>query len=127
MQAQHSYDTMAALLKAMGHPARLQILEVLSEGEACVCHLEAVLGLRQAYISQQLMKLREAGLVTDRRAELYVYYSLTDPEIGMLLDMIHQTTQQVSGERLPLRRDLAVDVPCACPTCQSEPISTLQE
>ncbi|MEW6406696.1 MAG: permease [Chloroflexota bacterium] len=43
------------------HPARLGILDLLREGEACVCHMEAVFGYRQAYISQQLMVLRDAG------------------------------------------------------------------
>jgi len=57
----------AGLFKTLMHPARLEILEILRDGEHCVCHIEAVLGYRQAYISQQLSVLREAGLVQDRR------------------------------------------------------------
>ncbi len=127
MEEQHSYDTMAALLKAMAHPTRLRILEILSRDEACVCHIEAELGLRQAYISQQLMRLREASLVTDRRVELYVFYSLASPEIGALLAAVHHTAEHVSGERLPMRGDTAIDTPCNCPTCQSELVPTSQE
>jgi len=55
------------LLRLLGQAERLSILLAIGEGEACVCHLEAVFGLRQAHISQQLMVLRDAGLVTDRR------------------------------------------------------------
>jgi DNA-binding transcriptional ArsR family regulator len=60
-----SYDSQVKLFKALMHPARLAILNVLRTGEACVCHMEAALGYRQAYLSQQLMVLRDAGLVDD--------------------------------------------------------------
>ena len=60
-------DDLAALFKVLMHPTRLAILGILRQGEECVCHMEATLGLRQAYISQQLSVLREAGLVSVRR------------------------------------------------------------
>jgi DNA-binding transcriptional ArsR family regulator len=53
----------ARLFRILSNPARLDLLACLRDGEACVCHLEAALGLRQAYISQQLAVLRQAGLV----------------------------------------------------------------
>jgi DNA-binding transcriptional ArsR family regulator len=46
------FDESAKLFKTLMHPARLEILEILREGEHCVCHIEAALGYRQAYISQ---------------------------------------------------------------------------
>ena len=49
---------------------RLEILLGIGAGEACVCHLEAMFGLRQATLSQHLMALREAGVVTDRREDV---------------------------------------------------------
>ena len=58
----NEYMNEITLLKALSHPARLAILEALRQGEACVCHLEALFGWRQAYLSQQLMVLRAAGL-----------------------------------------------------------------
>ena len=58
------YDEATIRLKAMAHPVRLQILDMLRGGdEVCVCHMEAALRRRQAYISQQLMVLRDANLV----------------------------------------------------------------
>lgn len=56
----------ADLLQTIGQASRLQILLAIGEGEICVCHLESMLGLRQATLSQHLMALREAGIVTDR-------------------------------------------------------------
>ena len=62
-----SNDLRVQIFKVLTHPARLAILEILRDGEHCVCHMEAHLGFRQAYISQQLSVLRDAGLVQDRR------------------------------------------------------------
>src|SRR5690349_29500 len=55
-----STQRQARLFHALMHPARLTILNTLRDGEACVCHLEARLGYRQAYLSQQLAALRAA-------------------------------------------------------------------
>ena len=52
------YDNLANLLKSIAHPVRLQIVDMLRQGEVCVCHIERSLDKRQAYISQQLMVLR---------------------------------------------------------------------
>jgi ArsR family transcriptional regulator len=101
------------LLKALTHPARLAILDALRAGEACVCHLEAMLGLRQAYVSQQLMVLREAGLVTDRRVGLNSFYAVTDARVYRLLKIARQMAG-TTGRRTPVP---AAD--CPCPKCSS--------
>lgn len=80
------YANLAAVFRALAHPARLQILDLLRDGEICVCQIEAVLGKRQAYVSQQLMVLREAGLVEARRDGLQVFYRLAHPAAIALLD-----------------------------------------
>ena len=84
--ARHEAETTARLFKALMHPCRLAILDILRGGEACVCHLEAALGYRQAYISQHLMMLREAGLVQGRREGYNVYYHVNRPEVYAVLD-----------------------------------------
>ena len=71
------YEAQAQLLKVLTHPARLAILDILRDGEHCVCHMEAHLGFRQAYISQQLMVLKEAGLIQDRRDGWNVFYHIS--------------------------------------------------
>src|SRR5512136_187980 len=89
-----AYDRQAEILKALAHPIRLQILDILRDGEQCVCHLEAVLGLRQAYISQQLMLLRRTGLVADRKDGLRVYYRITDRAVFRVLDPARTMVEQ---------------------------------
>lgn len=78
-------NKIAALLQVLGSPARVAILIAIGHGEACVCHLESILGWRQAYISQHLMALRKAELLQDRRDGRYVYYRLTDQAILTLV------------------------------------------
>ncbi len=103
------------ILKALAHPARLAILEALRQSEACVCHLEALFGWRQAYLSQQLMVLRAAGLVADRREGWNVYYRVARPEIYAVLDALDQAVPNT--ESLPHPAFLSS---CACPQCQGK-------
>ncbi len=111
------------LFQTLSAPSRLEILRVLAAEEACVCHLEAALGLRQAYISQQLMALRANGLVTDRREGRYIYYRLADPQLFELIRLAARLSG--FGEiSLPEPR-LPVGV-CACPHCNFISISELE-
>lgn len=118
------YKHGARLAKAFGHPIRMQILEVLQrEGESCVCHLEHRLGEPQAKISQQLARLRDAGLVEDRREGLNVFYALRLAGVKPLLRALCEAANaaaQVEGRKLvfpALRGD--PEIPCPCPKCCS--------
>ncbi len=88
-----AFETEARLLALLAHPIRLQIVDLLRHGEVCVCDMQAALNLRQAYASQHLMALREAGLVTCRKDGLRVYYQLSDPRILRVLDQVQAVDQ----------------------------------
>jgi ArsR family transcriptional regulator len=111
----------AELFRALMHPARLAILEKLRDGEACVCHLEAHLGYRQAYLSQQLAILRTAGLIRDRRAGWNIYYDVALPELFALLDMSRALVDAATEEHRPQQRSLN----CPCPKCAGKLENTL--
>ncbi|MBA4380044.1 MAG: ArsR family transcriptional regulator [Anaerolinea sp.] len=113
-----TYDEIAHLLQIIGQAARLQILLAIGEGETCVCHLEAALGWRQAYISQHLMALREAGIVTDRRDGRYIHYRLRNVA---LLDLVRQAAR-LQGVTEAETAALAARPghECPCPKCNSE-------
>lgn len=118
------FQKTAALLKAGGHPARMKILEVLGrDGEACVCHLENRLGQRQATISQHLMRLRQAGLVSDRRDGLNIYYSLASPTVARLLDSAWRAAAELArgdGGEFTFRGRMTGPRPaCPCPPCRA--------
>ncbi len=78
----------ARIARAISHPVRLQILNELREGGAYVMHLTSVLGRPQANISQHLMVLREAGLVTAVREGMTVFYQVSEPEVMDVLDAL---------------------------------------
>jgi len=75
----------AELFKALAHPARVRILELLSEAEHTVGEMQPLVGLEPSHLSQQLAVLRRAGVVTSRKHGAAVVYSLRDPEITDLL------------------------------------------
>jgi DNA-binding transcriptional ArsR family regulator len=121
------YGRMAKILKSLGHPIRLQMIEILGEeGEACVCHLEHLLGLRQAYISQQLAKLREAGVVNYRRDGLNIYYFLRGEKPLMCVKVLKELAIDISGSGEVLkfeRSQKKTRGSCPCPRCQAKPSS----
>jgi ArsR family transcriptional regulator len=78
-------EVKAELFKAIGHPARIRVLEVLSEGERSVSDMQPLVGIESSHLSQQLGILRRAGLVTTRKEGASVIYSLADPALAELL------------------------------------------
>jgi DNA-binding transcriptional ArsR family regulator len=108
------YEVQAQLFKLLTHPVRLAILDILRDGEHCVCHMEAYLGYRQAYISQQVAVLREAGLIQDRREGWNIFYRVTDLRIYSVLDTIELMTGR------PATSNHREGIVCPCPHCSSE-------
>ena len=119
MAQPHSlYSLQAEVYRALAHPTRLQILEILRDGEVCVCHIQAALRRRQAYISQHLMALRDAGLVTSRKDGLRMYYQISNVQLRNVLDEVRQIASAQAGETVPVDLNL-VPAPgrCNCPQC----------
>ncbi|MEI7771787.1 MAG: metalloregulator ArsR/SmtB family transcription factor [Chloroflexales bacterium] len=103
----------AAIFKALAHPTRIAILDLLRYGEECVCHMEAILGKRQAYISQQLAILRAAQIITDQRDGMNIFYRVVRPEIYALLDAARAASgASIAAQAMPIRRES-----CPCPRC----------
>jgi ArsR family transcriptional regulator len=92
----------ADLFKAMAHPARIKVLEVLAEGERTVGELQPEVGIELSHLSQQLAVLRKAGLVTTRKVGSSVIYDLKDPVVSDLL----QVAKQLLINSLSETRDL---------------------
>ena len=70
------------LAKAISDPSRVRILKMLERGELCVCQMTDALGLAQSTVSKHLAQLRQAGLVSDRKQGLWVYYRLCSDSAG---------------------------------------------
>jgi len=82
MESPFAYKHEVKIFKALAQPSRLQILKTLKLGPKCVCELSALLHHRQPYISQQLMVLKAAGLVTFISDGAKKYYHLNPTKIN---------------------------------------------
>ena len=113
-------EKVGQFLQVIAPPARIAILLSIGGGEACVCHLEASLGWRQAYISQHLMALRKAELLQDRREGRYVYYRLANESLlGLVHDAARLSGIDISSLEAPVIPE--GDSLCNCPHCAPEP------
>lgn len=83
----------AAVGKALGHPGRLELLDLLSQGPRSVESLADAAGLGTSTCSAQLQTLREAGLVESRRDGKRIYYSLAGTEVAGLWDHLRRVAQ----------------------------------
>jgi DNA-binding transcriptional ArsR family regulator len=88
-RASHELQTLKAeFFRALAHPARIRLLEVLSaDGEQSVQALQSRLDLDQPIVSQQLAKLRASGIVVSTKEGTSVKYALADPRIADLLSV----------------------------------------
>ena len=73
-----------AVFKALGHPARLRMVDALGEGERCVCDLVEVAGLAWSTVSRHLAVLKKAGVLEDEKRGQQVYYRL---RLGCVADL----------------------------------------
>lgn len=92
----------AGFFRALAHPVRIRILELLVKGDRSVQELQEALGLEQPVVSQQLSVLRSSNIVSGRKEGVSVRYGIRDPLIGTLLD----TARQIFNNQLVGTRDL---------------------
>ena len=97
------YAGFARVGRALGSPARIELLNLLAQGERGVEELAAAAGLKVSNTSAQLKVLAAAGLVTSRRSGTRVFYRITGPRVTALVEL----AKQVACEQLPEVRDAA--------------------
>jgi len=85
----------ADFMKAMAHPTRLQILELLRSGERCVCEIFPALNIEQSSVSRHLAILKREGLLHSRKDGLKVIYWASDPRVYEIIDICSDTTRQI--------------------------------
>lgn len=80
-------DRAAQLFHALSDPTRLSILEMLRDGERCVCELQDELAAAQSRLSFHLRVLKESGLVTDRKEGRWSYYAIAPHAVAEVHDL----------------------------------------
>ena len=96
---------LARAFQALSDETRLRIVEMLVGGERCVCELQAALGAYQSRLSFHLKKLKDAGLVRDRKEGRWVYYSLDAEALEELSTHLQAVRPSEGGSR---------DTPSSC-------------
>ena len=80
----------ADIIKLLGHPERLKIVEALERGEASVSEIREAVRLPQAIVSQHLARLRGANVVAARRDGVHVLYRVIEPKVHHVLTCIRE-------------------------------------
>jgi DNA-binding transcriptional ArsR family regulator len=101
------YVVKAQLFRVLGHPVRIRILELLSDGERTVGDLQAQLELDSSGTSQHLGALRQLGLLDARREGTSVYYRIKDPRVSQLLAVARQILTSALSDSHALLSELA--------------------
>jgi ArsR family transcriptional regulator len=87
----------AEMIKVLGHPVRLRIVECLEERERTVSELQGSLRAPQAIVSQQLARMRSAGIVRARREGTSAYYSVADERVVQMLNCLRHCNVPARG------------------------------
>ncbi len=99
-------DAKAELFKALAHPARVRVLELLAEGEHSMGELAELSGFELSHLSQHVTLLRRAGIVDSRRVRTTVICALRDPQTAELLAV----ARRLIGTRLRSEQELLADL-----------------
>src|SRR6266704_1721760 len=100
----------AGIFQALAHPTRIAIVELLrDEGEVAVSRIYERLGLEQANASQHLAVLRAKQIVVGRKDGNQVFYSLRDPILGKILNLMRQYFQAHLKEAMELLKDMKME------------------
>ena len=91
---ERTYDEEARLLKALAHPTRLRLVDIIREQRPCVKAMEEELGVAQANISQHLSVLRNLGVVEAKRDGNLVCYRIKNKHILKLLSVVFDETEK---------------------------------
>ena len=96
----------AQFFRALAHPTRIRMLEILVRGGRTVQELQEQLALDQPIVSQQLAVLRHHGIVVTQKEGVSVRYALRDPLVGALLDLARRIFDNRLGDSTGLLREL---------------------
>ena len=94
------YEKRSQIFKALAHPARLFMVEELASGERCVCELTAMLGLDISTVSKHLSVLKNAGVVSDEKRGLMVYYSIKMTCVLGFFSCVQKSLDEEAREQL---------------------------
>lgn len=100
-----SYYFQAEILKAIAQETRLRILELLRDGERCVCEIFPAISQEQSNVSRHLNMMQKAGILTRRKDGLRIFYAVKHPEVLTIIDLAAALMKSEAGRRHALLRE----------------------
>ena len=97
-------DAQAEILKAIAQETRLSILELLRDGERCVCEIFPAINQEQSNVSRHLNMMQKAGILTRRKDGLRIFYAVKHPEVLAIIDLAATIMRSEAGRRNDLLR-----------------------
>lgn len=97
-------DFQAEILKAIAQETRLNILELLRDGERCVCEIFPAIGQEQSNVSRHLNMMQKAGILTRRKDGLKIFYAVKHAEVLAIVDLAAAILKRETGDRHELLR-----------------------
>jgi len=93
------FSMQAEICKAIAHPTRIHILQLLRDGERCVCEIFPAMKMEQPNVSRHLAVLKKIGIISSRKDGLKVIYRINDKRIFELLDLITAILKEQTDSR----------------------------
>lgn len=97
-----AYEARANIIKAMGHPTRLYIVDVLSRGKRCVRELTDAIAADMSTVSKHLSILKSVGIIQDQKSGPQVYYTLKMPCVLNFFNCVESVLETTAREQLKL-------------------------
>ena len=92
-------ENISKLMVSFSDPFRLEIIDLMMDGEVCVCDIMKLTNLSQSRISYHIKILKEAGLISDRQEGRWVYYSLKKEALFLIKEWITSLTDYSSNKK----------------------------
>jgi DNA-binding transcriptional ArsR family regulator len=105
-EKQELYTKQAEIVKALAHPIRLAVVDFLKDGEQCVCHIAEYIGTAQPNLSKHLAVMSAAGVLSQRKEGLKVYYKLRCPCVGEFVGCVAGVIREQASEAQRIAKTL---------------------
>ena len=99
-----THNLHAEVLRAIAQETRLSILELLRNGERCVCEIFPAISQEQSNVSRHLNMMQKAGILTRRKDGLKIFYAIKHPEVVAVIDLAAAIVRREAGKRQDLLR-----------------------
>lgn len=102
LKTKRQLELRAKIIKALAHPARLLVVQTLTEGEQCVCELTDLIGSNMSTVSRHLSLLKNAGIIQEEKRGNKIFYRLKTPCVLNFLQCIERVVEESQKEQMEL-------------------------